>query len=154
MNRRSYIAGLGVGMTFAGCSALRREVDTFSVSSPTVAQGEIASISLELPEVTNMKFTELPDEVDSSKSGEDGGSLEIVWRDIDFTPPPEVVWTVDPPTWQWDHAQDVTGTIPIQTSADMPIGTYAFSLALWETDFKQRTTEHVSVTVEKASGSP
>lgn len=148
MNRRSYIAILGAGMTFAGCSALRREVDAFSVSSPTVDQGEIATISIDLPEVTNMKFTELPDEVDSPISREDGGSLEILFEDIDFTPPPEVVWTVDPPTWQWDSAQNVTGTIPIQTSVDTPVGTYQLSLAIWETDFEQRITEHASVTVK------
>lgn len=114
MNRRSYIAALSAGMTLAGgCSALRRDVDAVSVSSPTVEPGEVATISIELPEVTNMKFIELPDEVDSPISREDGGSLEILFEDIDFTPPPKIVWTVDPPTWQWNSAQNVAGTIPI-----------------------------------------
>ncbi|NHN43616.1 hypothetical protein G9C85_18510 [Halorubellus sp. JP-L1] len=144
MNRRSYLAALGASITLAGCSASDDSVDSLSVTSPTVAQGDVATIAIEATDVGSMRFTEIPTE---SELSDDERQLQIEFEGATFTPPPEFTWQTHPPTWSWSSEQRIEGAVPVRTLHDTPPGTYRISVTVFEDGSDEEKTES-QITVE------
>lgn len=149
MNRRSYLAALGASITLAGCSAPDEPVDSLSVTSPTVEQGEGATIAIEATDVGSLRFTEIPAE---SELAGDETQLEIEFGSATFTPSPDFTWQTHPPTWSWSSGRRLEGTVPVQTLRDTPPGTYRISVTVFEDGSDEERTETASITVEGGSG--
>ena len=148
MKRRSYLATLGslvASVTLAGCSASGEESNSFSLTSPTVEQGETAIISIEATGVGSMRFTEIPGESDISANNE---PLKIGFENAELTPSPDVVWEAYPPTWGWSSTRAIKGEIPVQTNSDTPPGAYELTVTVYKADSDEKITKETTVTVE------
>lgn len=148
MNRRSYIAALGASIPLAGCSAATKKDALFSVTAPTVQQGEKTMISIEVTDIRGMRFSDFPSKERDSSEPE---ALDLQLGNVDFTPSPDVVLQSDPPGWQWSSPKDVEAEVPVQTFSDTPIRTYQFTITVRGDDSEKERTESTTVTVEPES---
>lgn len=142
--RRSVLAVLGASVPLAGCSGSTARDDSFSVTAPSIEQGERTTLSIEAPGVTTLHFSDLP----GGLPPEHDAVVEVEYDDAAFTPRPDVTWTAHPPTWQWSPARDVAAAVPVRTFPDTPPGSYEFTIAISSDDEEQERTMHTTLTVE------
>lgn len=148
MDRRSYLVTLGASIPLAGCSGLSEDQPSFSVTKPTVEQGETAIISIEATDVATMRFSDLPGELGFSPGTE---RVDIEFGNGEFTPAPDLVYKSHPPTWKWSQPQRIEATIPVQTFSDTPLGSYEFTISIWGPPSAEERTKRTTVTVVPTS---
>lgn len=111
----------------AGCAApiggQPTDATTVRVTDATVAAGETAIVTIVATNVGGMSFDPPGDPTNRP--------VEFTFEDAKLSPPPDVVWTSDPPTWTWDRARGrVTAEIPVRVPGDTPPGDYPFRVTV------------------------
>lgn len=121
---------------------------SFSVTSPTVEQGETARIQIEATNIEWMAFTDVPVERDSSGDNE---YLAVKFEDTDFSPPPDVILDSWPPMWEWSPARNLRAEVPAETYADTQPGTYRLAVTVYKHTAEERGTKVINLSVENTS---
>lgn len=148
LTRRSYLVVLGASASLAGCSSSFEEDSSFTVSEPSVEQGERTSFAIEAHDVTNLWVSDLPEEPSTSF---DGDVLDIEFENAELAPAPDVTWKANPPNWQWKRARNIEAAIPIRTFPDTPPGEYEFEISVTRSESETERTSETTVTVAPTS---
>lgn len=148
MNRRAYILALGTTVSLSGCALLGGKTDAFSVTSPTIEQGESAVIAIEANNVAMMWISKVSDEPDIF---DDGKPVSLEFENATFSPPPHTNWLTEPPAWEWQSAQDVKVEIPIQTFSDTPRTAFHFTVNVSRGSEETKKTQEATITVVSRS---
>lgn len=132
--RRQILFGLSAVLTgVAGCIAESDDTASFSVSEPTIEQGETVAIDIDATNALRLRFSEPPVEAQPSNietSGDLKSVFDILFENADFTPSPDAIWESEPPTWEWSSGQNIEGQLPIRAFSDAPPGTYQLALSV------------------------
>lgn len=150
MNCRRFLATVAAvtPIGIAGCSYGAQD-PPFSVSAPTVRQGESGTIAITAPNVASMHFDEQPGGSPPKVNFE---SIDIEYISVQFTPSPDAVWQGDPPSWNWNPAQSVMGDVPVRVNDDAPPGDYQFAVSIMSGDTEDRRMRQSTITVTEGSG--
>jgi hypothetical protein len=143
MNRRMLLTSTGAALAgaLAGCS-LGTDVETVSVTSATVQQGEVARLDIAAPNLSGLHIDAFPEAFRLD------GPLSL--GEATFSPSPEAVWQTHPPYWSFS-GQDIEGTVPIRTAPDTPPDTYRFGFEFDIDGENEPRYEETTVTVEDGS---
>lgn len=148
LTRRSYLVVLGASASLAGCSGSFEEDSSFSVSEPSVEQGERTSLGIKALDVTNLWVSDLPEEPSTSF---DSDVMDIRFEDAELAPAPDVTWTAYPPNWQWTRARNIEAAIPIRTFPETPPGEYEFGISVRKGESETERTRETTVAVASTS---
>ena len=147
MKRRSYLstlagsAGLVSGVALAGCSAGYRPESGLRAGDATVERGETAPVPIEAAAALHLRVADRPSAADP------GGTapVEFLFGEADLDPNPEIIWDVEPPTWEWETARRVSVRLPVRAAADAPPGGYDFRVHASDGEMERTATGRLTV---------